>query len=169
MFHKDLEPDRPIKQLAESPARTCLLCIPAYRYTRFVSPALLSHFSPVYQAYLKFNGFFAASRCSHCYLIHTKHKFCFSAVYTPYELDFLLDFLELHPQNTFSLSRFLSLLRLCGFLLLPHVLVFDLIQLYVPRHMRSRSVFTEAFVEVLRSTSYHNLGVTFASTYFLDS
>ena len=52
MLHKDLEPDRPIKQLAESPAKTYLLCIPAYNYTRLVSPVLFSHCSPVYHAYL---------------------------------------------------------------------------------------------------------------------
>ena len=168
MFHKDLEPDRPIKQLAESPAKTSLLCIPAYNYTRFVSPALLSHCSPVYYAYLMFNGIFATSRCSHCYKEHTKQRFCFSAVYTPYELDFLLDFLELTPQSTFSPSRFLSLLRLCDFLLLPPALIFDLIQLYVPRHIRHRCLFTEALIEVLNSTSYSTLGACFARTYFHD-
>lgn len=168
MFHKDLEPDRPIKQLAESPVKTHLLCIPAYNYTRFVSPVLLSHCSPVYNAYLMFNGVFATSRCSHCLRVHTKQRFCFSAVYTPYELDFLLDFLELTPQSAFSLSRFLSLLRLCDFLLLPHVLIFDLIQLYVPRHMRHRSLYTEALVEVLNSTSYSPLGASFTRTYFRD-
>jgi len=168
MFHKDLEPDRPIKQLAESPAKTYLLCIPAYSYTRFVSPVLFSHCSPVYEAYLMFNGVFAHSKCSHCYKVHTEQRFCFSAVYTPYELDFLLDFLELTPQSTFSLSRFLSLLRLCDFLLLPQVLIFDLIQLYVPRHMRQRSLYTEALVEVLNSTSYSLLGASFARIYFRD-
>ena len=168
MFHKDLEPDRPIKQLAESPPKTYLLCIPAYNYIRFVSPVLFSHCSPVYHAYLMFNGVFATSRCSHCYKIHTKQRFCFSAVYTPYELDFLLDFLELTPQSTFSLSRFLSLLRLCDFLLLPQVLIFDLIQFYVPRHMRHRSLYTEALVEVLNSTSYSALGASFARIYFRD-
>ena len=115
-----------------------------------------------------FNGVFAHSKCSHCYKVHTKQRFCFSAVYTPYELDFLLDFLELTPQSTFSLSRFLSLLRLCDFLLLPQVLIFDLIQLYVPRHMRQRSLYTEALVEVLNSTSYSALGASFARIYFRD-
>ena len=164
----DLEPDRPIKQLAESPAKTYLLCIPAYNYARFVSPVLLSHCSPVYNAYLKFNGVFATSRCSHCYREHTKQRFCLSAVYTPDELDFLLDFLELTPQSIFSPSWFLSLLRLCDFLLLPQVLIFYLIQLYIPRHIRHRCLYTEALVEVLNSTSYSALGACFVRTYFHD-
>ena len=168
MFHKDLEPDRPIKQLAESPAKTYLLCIPAYGYTRFVSPVLLYHCSPVYKAYLTFNGVFAASRCSHYSSVHTTQKVCFSVDYTPYDLGFLLDFLELTPQSTFSFSRFLTLLRLCDFLLLPNVLIFDLIQFYFPRHMRHRSPFTEALVEVLNATSYSSLGASFASIYFHD-
>ena len=169
MFHKDLEPDRPIKQLAESPAKTYLLCIPAYNYTRLVSPVLLSYCSPVQNAYLLFNGVFATSRCSHCYRVHKKQRFCFSVVYTPHELDFLLDFLELTPQSTSSPSPFLSLLRLCDFLLLPKVLIFDLTQFYVPRHLRYRSLFTEAPVEILNSTGYSTLGASFARIYFCDN
>lgn len=169
MSHMDLMSDRPIKQLAESPARTHLLCIPVYNYARLISPVLLAHCSPVYEAFLRHHNRSSTFRCTHCALEHNSLRFCFPAIHTPYELDFLMDFLELTPQAVFSLSRFLSFLRLCDFLLLPNVLVYDLIQLYVPPHMRNRNVYIEALVEVLGSTTYRELGGAFAITYFPDS
>lgn len=170
MNHMELMLVRPIKQLTESTNKTHLLCIPAYNFTRFVSPTMFAACSQFYEVYLKRNdNLFTTSLCAHCDLEHTTQRFCLPYYHSPYELNFLLDFLERVPQATFSPTLFLSLLRLCDFLLILPILIFDMIQLYVPRHLRHCSPFTEDLVEVLSLTSYSNLGRDFANTYFQHS
>ena len=50
--------------------------------------------------------------------------------------------------------------------MLNHSFIFDMIQHYIPRHMRKRSPFTEALVDALSHTGYNRLGEEFANTYF---
>jgi len=68
---------RPINQLAESPHKTHTFCIPAYAYTRLVSPALLSFCSSFYAAYLdRHNSTFTNSQCAQCGKEHSATTFC---------------------------------------------------------------------------------------------
>ena len=158
---------RPINQLAESPHKTHTFCIPAYGYTRLVSPALLSFCSPFYAAYLhQHSSTFTTSQCVQCGKEHSATTFCLPYIYSPYELDFVLDFIEHTPPSTFPSPFFLSVLRLCDYLMLNHSFIFDMIQHYTPRPMRQRSPFTEALVDALRHTGYNRLGEEFANTYF---
>ena len=82
------------------------------------------------------------SSCSHCRSEHSVQQFCLPSDYSPAEVNFLLDFLERTPQATFAPDLFLSVIRLCDYLLIPHHVIFDLIQLYIPRHLRVRCQFT---------------------------
>ena len=91
--------------------------------------------------------------------------FEFPIIYSPYELDFVLDFIEHTPHSTFPSLFFLPVLRLCDYLMLNHSFIFDMIQHYMPRQMRKRSPFTEALVDALSHTGYR-LGEEFANTYF---
>ena len=86
--------------------------------------------------------------------------------YSPAEVNFLLDFLERTPQATFAPDLFLSVIRICDYLLIPYHVIFDLIQLYIPRHLRVRSQFTKDLVQTLKSTSYAVFGHELAHTYF---
>ena len=86
--------------------------------------------------------------------------------YSPAEVNFLFDFLERTPQATFAPDLFLSVIRLCDYLLIPHHVIFDLIQLYIPRHLRVRSRFTTDLVQTLNSTSYAVFRHEFARNYF---
>ena len=81
-------------------------------------------------------------------------RFCLPSDYSPTEVNFLLDFLEHIPQATFAPDLFLSVFRLCDYLLIPHHVIFDLIQLYIARHLRVRSRFTKDLEQTLNSTSY---------------
>jgi len=112
---------RPINQLAESPHKTHTFCIPAYGYTRLVSPALLSFCSPFYAAYLhQHSSTFTTSQCVQCGKEHSATTFCLPYIYSPYELDFVLDFIEHTPPSTFPSPFLLSVLRLCEYLTFNH-------------------------------------------------
>ena len=161
---------RPIKQLAESPRRTHLICIPAYHYTRFINPGLFSVCSPFYAAYLRrHDSTFTINRCAHCGLEHIALRFCLPYNFSPAAVDFLIDFLERTPQAVLSPPVFLSILSLCDYLLLDNHVIFDMIQIYVPQHLRVRSPFTEALVDALSCTGYARLGEHFAHIYFDDN
>ena len=136
-------PSRPILQLAESSHRTHIVQVPAYAFWRLVSPSLLSFCSPFYEAFLnRHDTNFTTSSCSHCGSEHSVQQFCLPSDYSPAEVNFLFDFLERTTQETFAPDLFLSVIRLCDYLLIPHHVIFDLIQLYIPRHLRVRSQFT---------------------------
>ena len=60
-----------------------------------------------------------------------------------------------------SLTYF-SLIHLCDYLLLPHHVIFYLIEMYVPQHLRCRWHSTEGLVEILNRTSFAILGQEFA-------
>ena len=151
----DFDQSRPIVQIAEASQRTHLICVPAYDFSRSVSPFLFSLSSPFYEAYLsRHANQFTTSSCQHCNSEHTSQRFCLPPNYSPVELNFLLDFIEQTPQATLRPGLLFSLIRLCDYLLIaPHV-IFDLIQIYIPRHFRTRSRFTEDLVAVLSNTSY---------------
>ena len=163
----DSHQSRPILQLAESSHKTHIVRVPAYAFSRLVSPSLLSFCSPFYEAFLnRHDTNFTTSSCSHCGSEHSVQQFCLPSDYSPAEVNFLLDFLERTPQATFAPDLFLSVIRLCDYLLIPHHVIFDLIQLYIPRHLRVRSRFTTDLVQTLNSTSYAVFGHEFAHTYF---
>ena len=105
--------------------------------------------------------YFGSTPCSHCGSEHSVQQFC-----SPAEVNFLLDFLERTPRATFAPDLFLSVIRLCDYLLIAHHVIFDLIQLYIPRHLRFFSRFTTDLVQTLNSTSYAVFGHEFAHTYF---
>ena len=131
----DFHQSRPILQLAESSHKTHIVRVPAYAFSRLVSPSLLSFCSPFYEAFLnRYDTNFTTSSCSHCGSEHSVQQFCLPSDYSPVEVNFLFDFLERTPQATFAPDLFLSVIRLCDYLLIPHHVIFDLIQLYIPRH-----------------------------------
>ena len=164
----DFHQSRPILQLAESSHKTHIVRVPAYAFSRLVSPSLLSFCSPFYDAFLnRHDTNFTTSSCSHCGSEHSVQQFCLPSDYSPAEVNFLFDFLERTPQGTFAPDLFLSVIRLCDYLLIPHHVIFDLIQLYIPRHLRVRSRFTTDLVQTLNSTSYAVFGHEFAHTYFV--
>ena len=163
----DCHHSRPIAQLAESHQKTHIISIPAYGFTRLVSPTLLSFCSPFYEAYLQRHANqFTTSSCDHCGSEHSAQRFCLPSIYSPTEVNFLLDFLERTTQATSVPEVFFSVIRLSDYLLLPSHFLFDLIQLYIPRHLRFYWQFTRDVVAVLDATSYHALGRHFASVYF---
>ena len=130
----------PILQLAESSDKTHIVRVPAYAFSRLVSPSLLSFCSPFYDAFLnRHDTNFTTSSCSHCGSEHSVQQFCLPSDYSPAEVNFLFDFLERTPQATFAPYLFLSVIHLYDYLLIPHHIMFDLIQLYIPRHLRIRS------------------------------
>ena len=162
---------RPISQLVESP-RTHEICIPAFGFSRMISPTLFSYCSTFYEAYLSradTHTDFTTSLCAHCNTEHNSTRFCLPYVYAPFEVEFLLDFIERTPQCALPPPLFISILRLSDYLMLNHNFIFDMIQLYIPRYMRRRSPFTEALVDALSHTAYHRLGEEFARIYFSDS
>lgn len=107
---------RSIIQPAESPYRTHEICIPAYSYSRFVSLGLMSFNSAFHNSYLhRHDNEYTVPFCANCSYSHTSTRFCLPYLYSPYELDFLIDFLEYTPQNSISPSLFLSLIRLCDY------------------------------------------------------
>ena len=147
---------RPITQLADSPHKTHEICISAFNSVRQVSPALLSYCSQFYQAYLsRHDDDTTTSRCAHC------QTDCLPYVYSPFEVNLLLDFLERTPQAAFPGAILFSLIRLCDYLLINGYVISDVMHIYIPRRMRERSPFTEALVE-----SFYHLGGEFASLYF---
>ena len=157
---------RPIIQLAESPYRTHEICIPAYSYSRFVSPGLMSFDSAFYNSYLqRHDNEYTVPFCAKSSHSHTSTRFCLSYLYSPYELDFLIDFLEYTPQNSISSSLFLSLIRLCDYFLLNPAVIIDMIYLYIPQNFANRS-YLEALVDILNATSYRELCLEFAANYF---
>ena len=156
----------PITQLADSPNKTHELCIPAYGYSRFISPALLSCSSPFYSAYLANHGSaLTSSICAHCGHEHTATKFCLPYNYAPLEIEFLLDFLERTPHGVIPPPLFLSVIRLCDYLMIDQDIIYAMIQLYLPGHFRRPLAYTRALVDTLNNTSYSNLGRHFAATY----
>ena len=162
----DFHEFRPIPQLAESSQKTHIISVPAYSFSRLVSPSLLSFCSPFYEAYLKGHDTqFTTSSCNHCGSTHSAQRFCLPCVYSPPEVNFLLDFLERTPQTTFAPDLFLSLINLCDYLLLPQHVIFDLIQMYVPQSLCCGSRFARNLVRTLNETSYAVIGQEFAHTY----
>ena len=155
-FHAmDFDLFRPISQLAESSERTHFVCIPSYGFSRPVSPFLLSISSDFYKAYLaRHDNQYTVSLCQHCQTEHTSY------------FDFILDFLEQTTQTVFAPRSFFSVIRRCDYPLFPTYVIFDLMQIYLPRHMRIRSPFTEDLLELLRNSSYAVLAQSFAATYF---
>ena len=136
----DFDLSRPISQLAESSERTHFVCIPSYNFSRPVSPFVLSISSDFYRAYLeRHNSQYTVSLCRHRQTEHTSKQFCLPATFISLDVDFLSDFLERTPQAVFVPRLFLSVIRLWDYLLFPTNVVFDLIQMYIPRHMRLRS------------------------------
>ena len=167
-FHAtDFDLSRPISQLAESSERTHFVCIPSYNFSRPVSPFLLSISSDFYKAYLeRHDSQYTVSLNQHCQTEHTSQQFCLPAIFTSLDVDFLLDFLERTPQAVFAPRLFLSVIRLCDYLLFSDSCLFNLKQMYISRHMRLRSPFTEELLALLRNTSYAVLAQSFAATYF---
>ena len=167
-FHAmDFDLFRPISQLAESSERTHFVCIPSYGFSRPVSPFLLSISSDFYKAYLaRHDNQYTVSLCQHCQTEHTSQQFCLPATFTSLEVDFILDFLEQTPQTVFAPRSFFSVICRCDYPLFPTHVIFDLMQIYLPRHMRIRSPFTEDLLELLRNNSYAVLAQSFAATYF---
>ena len=140
-----------INQLAESPPKTHTIflrfCLWLYK------SALLSFCSPFYAAYLdRHSSTFTTSQCGKK---HPATISCLPYIYSPYELDFVLDFIEHTPPSTFSSPFLLSVLRLGEYLTFNHNFIFDMIQHYIPLHMRRRSPFTEALVDALSQTGYN--------------
>ena len=163
----DFDLSRRISQLAESSERTHFVCIPSYGFSRPVSPFLLSISSDFYEAYLaRHDNHYTVSLCQHCQTEHTSQQFCLPATFTSLEVDFILDFLEQTPQTVFAPRLFFSVIRLCDYLLFPPHVIFDLMQIYISRHMGIRSPFTENLLELLRKSSYAVLAQSFAATYF---
>ena len=157
---------RPIIQLAESIHRTHEICIPAYSYSRFVSPGLTSFNNVFYNTYLQgHNDEYIVHFFANCGYSHTLTRFCLPYLYSPYELNFLIDFLVYTPQVTISPSLFLFLIRLCDYLLLNPAVIIDMIYLYIPQNFANRS-YLEALVDILNATSYRDLGLEFAANYF---
>ena len=167
-FHAmDFDLSFPISQLAESSERTHFVCIPSYGFSRPVSPFLLSISSDFYEAYLaRHDNHYTVSLCQHCQTEHTSQQFCLPATFTFLEVDFILDFLEQTPQTVFAPRSFFSVIRRCDYPLFPTHVIFDLMQIYLPRYMRIRSPFTEDLLELLRNSSYAVLAQSFAATYF---
>ena len=166
----DFDLSRPISQLAESSERTHFVCIPSYNFSRPVSPFVLSISSDFYRAYLeRHNSQYTVSLCRHRQTEHTSKQFCLPATFISLDVDFLSDFLERTPQAVFVPRLFLSVIRLWDYLLFPTNVVFDLIQMYIPRHMRLRSPFTEDLLALLRNSSHAVLAQSFAAIYFSGS
>ena len=158
----------PIRQLAESPWKTQLICIPAYSYSRLVNPGLFSVCSPFYAASLQcHDSSFTNNGCAHCGTEHVAPRFCLPYNYLPAAVDFLIDFLERNLPAVLSLPLFLSILPLCDYLILDNHVIFDMIQIYISNHLRSP--FTEALVDVLSKPAYSGLGAHFAHVYFDDN
>ena len=156
-----------ISQLAESSERTHFVCIPSYGFSRPVSPFLFSISSDFYEAYLaRHDNQYTVSLCQHCQTEHSSQQFCLPATFTSLEVDFILDFLEQTPQTVFAPRLFFPVIRLCDYLLFPTYVIFDLMQIYIPRHMHIRSPFTENLLELLCNSSYAVLAQSFAATYF---
>ena len=129
-------------------------------------PGLMSFNSAFYNSYLqRHDNEYTVTFCANCSYSHTSTRFCLRYLYSPYELDFLLDFLEYTPQNSISPSLFLSLIRLCDYLLLNPAVIIDMIYLYIPQNFANRS-YLEALVDILNATSYRELGLEFAANYF---
>lgn len=157
----------PILQLAESSDKTHIVRVPAYAFSRLVSPSLLSFCSPFYEAFLNrhdTNFDHLILQSLQVWAFRTTVLFAFW-LFTR-RSNFLLDFLERTPQATFAPYLFLSVIHLYDYLLIPHHIMFDLIQLYIPRHLRIRSWFTRDLVQTLNSTSYAVFGHEFVHTYF---
>ena len=105
----DFHQSRPILQLAESSHKTHIVRVPAYAFSRLVSPSLLSFCSPFYEAFLnRHDTNFTTSSCSHCGSKHSRQQFCLPSDYSPTEVNVLLDFLKRTPHVTFASDLFHS-------------------------------------------------------------
>ena len=122
-------------------------------------PGLMSFNSAFYNSYLqRHDNEYTVTFCANCSYSHTSTRFCLPYLHSPYELDFLLDFLQYTPQNSISPSLFHSLIRLCDYLLLNPAVIIDMIYLYIPQNFANRS-YLEALVDILNATSYRELGL----------
>ena len=109
------------------------------------------------------------NRCAQCGTEHVAPRFCLPYNYLPAAVDFLIDLLERNPPAVLSPPLFLSILPLFDYLILDNLVIFDMIQIYIPNHLRVRSPFTVALVDVLSKTAYSGLGEHFAHIYFDDN
>lgn len=155
----------PIPQILESVNKINTISIPRYGYSRNISPAFFSCISSFYEAFQANHSIKFSSRCACCKSEHSSALLCLPDEFSPFVLDFLIDFLEGTPQGNLQQQLLPPVIRLCGFLLIETRYIFAMIQLYVPCQMRRPSSFTRALVNELNSTGYHQLGHEFASTY----
>lgn len=89
--------------------------------------------------------------------------------FSPFALEFLIDFLECTPQTNIQQPLLFPVIQLCGFLLIECCVIYEIIQVhvYVPSFLRRPSSSTHALVDKLTRSGYHQLGQQFSSTYFL--
>ena len=123
-----MDPCEPIPQLLEPVHRTHEIAIPARRYFRPISPALLSYYSLVYSEYRHASAAQLSSWCFDCQTYHTHQRLCLPN-FSVAALELLLDFLEQTPSPAASLSLLLDVLHLCGYLamsacVVSHIVVF---------------------------------------------
>ena len=100
--------------------RTYEVAIPARRYFRPISPALLLYYSLVY---------FESSWCFDCQTYHTPQRLCLPN-FSVAALELLLDFLEQTPSPAASLSLLLDVLHLCGYLAISSCVVSHIVVFY---------------------------------------
>lgn len=154
-----------IPQMLESVHRNNQIAIPRYGYFRNISSTALSCMSSFYEAFRNNHSSRFSAYCTNCNSEHSSALLCLPDNFSPYILDFLIDFLEGTPQSVLPPSLFFPLIRLCGYLLVENHLIFALIQFYVPSSLRRPCSFASTLVEELTQSGYHQLGQKFASTY----
>ena len=126
-----MDPCEPIPQLLEPVHRTHEIAIPARRYFRPISPALLSCYSLVYSKYRHASEarLYMCSWSFDCQTYHTRQR-----LYLPNFLvaapELLLDFLKQTPSPAASLSLLLDVLHLCGYLAISSCVVSHIVVFY---------------------------------------
>ena len=155
----------PIPQMFESVHRNNQISIPRYGYFRNISSTAFSCLSSFYDAFRTNHGRGFSAYCTHCDSEHSSMLLSLPDNFSPFILDFVIDFLEGTPQSVLPPSLLFPVLRLCGYLLVENHLIFALIQFYVPSSLRRPCSFTRALVEELNRSGYHQLGSNFTTTY----
>ena len=139
----------PIPQMLESVHRHNQISIPRYGYVRNISSTALSCMSSFYEAFRNNHSSRFSAYCNNCDSEHSSPLLRLPGNFSPSILDFLIDFLEGTPQSVLPPSLLFPVLRLCGYLLVEHHLIFALIQFYVPSSLRRPCSLTSTLVEEL--------------------
>lgn len=124
-----MDPCEPIPQLLEPVHRTHEIAIPARRYFRPISPALLSYYSLAYSEYRHASEAQLSSWCFDCQTYHTPQRLCLPN-FSVAAMELLLDFLEQTPSPTASLGLLLDVLHLCGYLAISPGVVSNIVVFY---------------------------------------